>query len=154
MPPHHRSPKSNAPNAIMKTPLLCLAWIALCSSIVGLFVGIDLDLNFFSWIGTWSFQSVACMTGILILLIATCFLAGVSQKTPVSVVARVSCVLLIGVGLWAIAPEELGSPGQWLSRSRPSPDWYRWGRLAIACTPLCIFATMPILCRRRQDRAA
>ena len=125
---------------VMRTTLLSFAWVAVCAAFVGLFLGIDLDLNIFSWSGNWHLQSVACVTGILILIVATYFLAFATQKTLVSIVAAVSSVLLIGVGLYVVGPEPLGNPGQWLCRRAASPVWYRWGRLAIACIPLCILS--------------
>lgn len=123
---------------MMKTALLCLAWIVLCVSFFVLFVGIDLDLNFFSWVGNWRSQSLACMTGIIILLVATYFLALGSQKKLIAIVAVVSCIVLIGAALSMVVPEKVVNPGWWLSRTTASPGWYRWGRLAIACIPLCI----------------
>lgn len=135
----------------MKIALHCISWIALCASIAGMFVGIDLDLNFFSWVGTWHFQSVACVIGLLILLISSYYLSAISQNPTVLVVAFISCVMLMGAGIWAVTPEALGNPGHWLYRSSASPDWYRIGRLAIACFPFCILVLIYI--RRSLNRA-
>jgi len=138
----------------MKTALLCVAWVALCASIVGLFVGIDLDLNFFSWIGVWKFQSVACAIGILILLISSFLLSVYRQNRIVLTVASISCVMLIIFGIWAASPEKLGNPQHWLYRSSASPDWYRWGRLVVSFLPLFLLMSARIYFMRFQNRTA
>ena len=134
----------------MRTTLLSFAWVAVCAAFVGLFFGIELDLNFFSWSGKCHFQSVACMIGLLILLVSSCFLSIASRNSKVLVIACITCVMLMGAGIWAVAPEAVVNPGQWLSRSSASPNWYRWGRLTVACLPLFIISAL--MCFRRvQD---
>ena len=136
----------------MRTTLLSLGWIAACAAIVGLFLGIDLDLNFFSWVGTWHLQAVACMAGVLTLLVVICLLALATKSPPVAIAGALSCLLLVGVGIYGAQPEPLGNPGQWLTRKSASPEWYRWGRLAITCTPLCILMFMSMIRGRRQNQ--
>ena len=134
----------------MTTTLLSLAWIALCFAFAALFVVIDLDLNFFNWVGKWRSQSFVCIAGIMLLLVATYFLAFAAQKKPISIVAGISCLLLVGFGLSMVLPEKVGDPRWWLHRATASPHWYRWGRLAIACIPLCILASVSISYSRRR----
>lgn len=124
----------------MKTTLLCLAWVAAGAISAGLFMAVDLDLNFFSWRGEWHTQAISCMAGLLAVCVATWFLARATDKALVCGVAAVSCLALVAVGLAAVAPEPMGTPGQWFSRRESSPDWYRYGRLAISCAPLGILA--------------
>ena len=138
----------------MRTTLLSLGWIAACAAIVGLFLGIDLDLNFFSWTGRWHVQALACMVGVLILIVGIYFLALATNSRAVAIAGAMLCVLLVGVGIYGAQPEPLGNPGQWLTRRTVSPEWYRWGRLALACTPLCILIFVSVFKGRRPDQEA
>src|SRR5437773_2338468 len=73
------------------TLLLSLAGVAVCAAFVGLLLGIELDLNIFDWVGKWHRQSMVCITGIPILIVAIYFLASATKNARVSVVAVVSC---------------------------------------------------------------
>jgi hypothetical protein len=46
----------------MRITLLFLTWITVCAAFVGLFLGIDLDLNIFSLSGKWHLRSVSLGT--------------------------------------------------------------------------------------------
>jgi hypothetical protein len=133
----------------VRTTLLSLSWVALCSSIGGLLFGIELDLNIWNWVGTWHFQSLACMTGIIALLIGAFFLARTAEHTIIITVAAASCIAIIVAAIYFLAPEPMGNSGVWFSRRVASPDWYRWGRLAIASLPLCILI-LALIGRRSQ----
>jgi hypothetical protein len=114
-----------------------------------LFFGIELDLNIWSWVGEWHLQSLACMTGIIALLIGAYFLAHTSEHTIVVTVAALSCVAIIVAAIYFLAPEPLGNSGDWFSRRVASPVWYRWGRLAIASLPFCMLI-LALIGRRAQ----
>ncbi len=140
---------ANHHSTTLRTTLLSLAWMAVCAGIAGLFFGIELDLNMWSWVGKWHLQSFACMAGIIALLIGIYFLASAGDQPIVITLAVFSCIAIMGVAVYFLAPEPLGNTGQWFSRREESPGWYRWGRLAIASLPLCIL-TLALAGRKPQ----
>ena len=91
------------------------------------------------------------MAGVLILLVGIIFLALATDSLAVSIVGAISSLLLMGVGIYSAQPEPLGNPGQWFTRDTPSPLWYRCGRLALACMPLCILMVVALIKWLRPD---
>ena len=123
-----------------RTTLTIFGWFGAIAFLIWAVLGIEFDINFFSWNPHWSPQVIGCLLGILALFTCIAFLAKVTMGRVALIVSSIACTLAVVLGLFTVAPEPLGPPGQWFSRTQSSPSWYRCARAAIAVVPMVLWA--------------
>jgi hypothetical protein len=134
-----------------RTIWISLGWILANASFVALLFGLEVTVNFFRWSPTWTLQSVACVSGLLVLNVLTYYLARITRDKSTLAVSLLACLGLLGIVLAAVAPE-LVTTGSF-SRPPPSPDWYRWGRVMISSIPLVYWLIAAFRESELKDRA-
>ena len=115
-----------------------LAWVLTNASFVALLFWLETDANFFRWSPNWTLQSTACLSGLLVLIVLVYYLARLTRDKGSLAVSAIACIGLLGIVLVAAPPEPISTG--WFSRPSPSPDWYRWGCVAVSSIPLVFWS--------------
>jgi len=139
--------------AMKRAAIISPAWVLACVALLGLLVGIELDVNFFSWSPHWSLQSLACLAGVPVVVAALYFIARSTQDRSALMVAAFASLALLSLALRAVVPEPKGEAGRWLVRTAVSPASYRWGRVLAAGIPFCFWIWALARATRRVKNA-
>lgn len=163
-------------NTIIRAILLAIGWlVAGCMLTYGI-AGWDLDWNLFHFSPRWKMGVVVELLGILVALFAMWFLARASRDKMSRVLSMLVCVYLGWFSIQALQPEKIKSipipvvdskttDGQAvaaymkyriesaLSRSQPSPFWYRGSQMLALALP-AIFLVGWILRDLARNRSA
>jgi hypothetical protein len=158
-------------HAIIRAILLVIGWSLTSCMLCYSMLGWQFDWNFIHFSPRWNMQLVPAMTGICVALTATWFLAKASRDKTSRITALLFCVILVACSISCLPPEKITTPPipalgsnmtsdeivhyAWkirieraLSRSAPSPFWYRGGRALLLCLPVAFCA---LSWRARRD---
>ena len=118
----------------MKRPfILIVGWLGAIGMLYAAVMSISLYWNLFTWRPVLDFKVLACglvMAGALVMI---WFLARSTRDKAIQVVSLIGCLSLLGVAIFWF-PLEANNSG-FLGRSRPSPLWFRGGRVLLASLP-------------------
>ena len=122
----------------MRAIFTTLAWFLVNALFLALIVGLEFDLNFFSWQPRWTLQVGGCVAGIPILVVMLHYLARATQGKWVLAISSLACLALLGIVLCAVGAEPTSTG--WFGRTAPSPAWYRGGRVLVGCMPIAFWS--------------
>ena len=139
---------------MMRAAIISSAWVLACVALLGLLIGIELDVNFISWSPHWSLQSLSCLAGMPVVVAALYFIARSTQDRSALIVSACASLALLSIAVLAVTPEPKGEAGRWLVRTVVSPASYRWGRVLAAGIPFFFWIWTLARATRRAKNAS
>jgi hypothetical protein len=118
-----------------RSKLLIVGWFAVTVWLLFTLLRIEFKWNFFDWGLVMDADVIGCGIDILLALAAFWLLAKASRDKVTRVVSALICLALVCLAISALPSEVASQGGGFLTRSEPSPVWYRGGNALLMCVP-------------------
>lgn len=119
-----------------RTNKVIIGWLLACGALIFALLMLELCYNLFGW-SPPEFDLSAFVLGLCfaVPLIAIWFLARVTHDRISLIVAIITCLVLVALGIISVLPEPTTEGDALFTRHFASPLWYRGGKLFLMCLP-------------------